>query len=91
MIRCIACRKEKPEPCGDCSHTAGEVGLVEILWDGLIAMRAEVSVCHDCNGAWLKLSTRNIYLCGSCRLRALRVEVVPDGQLPILLHERSVA
>jgi hypothetical protein len=79
MVNCQVCRKEKPEDCGDCAVTAAEAGTLEILWDGLVAMAADVRICRDCDGAWLCFRTRNAYICARCRRHALHVRIVPKS------------
>jgi hypothetical protein len=81
MIHCHVCGKPKSEICGDCSKTAKEIGSLEILWDGLVAMSAEVALCPECDGAWLRLASRSPYVCCRCRRRALRVEIKPETEL----------
>jgi hypothetical protein len=75
---CHVCRREQDESCGNCATTAVEVGTIQILWDGFVAMTAEVLICRSCDGAWLSLSEkRKVFICRECRGRALTVEIRP--------------
>jgi hypothetical protein len=81
MIHCHICAREKIEACNDCSQTAGEVGTLEVIWNGFVAMAADCSLCTICDGAWLRLASRSLYICEKCRRRELHVNILPTEQV----------
>lgn len=83
----VKCRFCKSDSCGSCETS--EVGQIEILWNGRIAMRAEVSICKHCAGGWLVTSGGGIFLCRACRHRAMHVEIHVNDRLE--QHVKAIA
>ena len=79
---CYVCGQEvKQIECPKCWSGHTRVGVIEFVWNGYVAKRAEVAWCKTCDFVWI-VGADGTYspVCHDCRRRHL--EIAHDAQEP---------
>jgi hypothetical protein len=79
--KCRACGESSEEECVHCG-SAIDVGELEVMFNGYLAVAMDVCLCQGCDGVWLRMGGENrLFVCSKCRQKALTVELRGPEQL----------
>lgn len=77
---CYVCGQEvKQIECPKCWSGHTRVGVIEFVWNGYVAKRAEVAWCKTCDFVWI-VGADGTYspVCHDCRRRHLELARPPE-------------